>query len=144
MSALSGWGGGWRPKNRGRGLEMGWLFVGGIIGMVAVSAGAFGAHGLKHALSADMAVIFETGVRYQMYHALALLAVGLLQNQDATAYGNLAGWGFAVGIVVFSGSLYVMALSGQRWLGAITPVGGLALIGGWALLALAAWSKLSG
>lgn len=123
---------------------MSWLFVGSMMGMVAVSAGAFGAHGLRQALSADMAVTFETAVRYQMYHALALLAVGLLQNQDATAFGNLAGWAFAVGIVVFSGSLYIMSLSGERWLGAITPVGGLAFIGGWVLLALAAWSKLSG
>ncbi len=114
------------------------------MGMVAVSVGAFGAHGLRHALSAEMAAIFETGVRYQMYHALALVAVGLFQNQDAATYGNLAGWAFAAGIVAFSGSLYGMALSGERWLGAITPVGGLAFIGGWVLLALAAWSKLSG
>jgi len=85
-----------------------------------------------------MLAVFETGVRYQMYHSLALLAVGLAASRQATPWLDGAGWLFLAGIVVFSGSLYVMTLTGIRWLGAITPLGGLAFILGWTALAVAA------
>jgi uncharacterized membrane protein YgdD (TMEM256/DUF423 family) len=101
---------------------------------VAVALGAFGAHGLRNRLSADMLAIFETGVRYQIYHALALLFVGWWSNAHPNAWVVRAGWAFVLGIVIFSGSLYVLSLSGVRTWGAITPVGGLAFLAGWVLL----------
>lgn len=115
------------------------VLLGAVLAGVAVAAGAFGAHGLRGRLAPDMLAIFETGVRYQMYHALALLVVGLLASRAPTPTLTLAGWCFVAGVVIFSGSLYVLALTGTRWLGAITPLGGLAFLAGWALLAMAAW-----
>jgi uncharacterized membrane protein YgdD (TMEM256/DUF423 family) len=108
---------------------MNWTLVGGLIGFCAVAAGAFGAHGLKAVITPSRLETFEVAVRYQMYHALALLVAGLL---DARA----AAWCFLVGTVIFSGSLYLLVLTEQRWLGAVTPVGGIVLLAGWALLAL--------
>lgn len=114
------------------------LFIGALLGGVAVALGAFGAHGLKSRLAPEKLVTFETGVRYQVYHSLALLAVGLTQLAlPAAGSLALAGWLFLAGIVLFSGSLYWLALGGPRWLGPVTPLGGLALIGGWIVLALA-------
>ena len=108
---------------------------------MAVTLGAFGAHGLRGRLVPDMLLTFEIGVRYQMYHALALLAAGLaLSRSPATAIA-LAGWLFIAGTLVFSGSLYALALSGQRWLGAVTPLGGAAFIAGWIVLAYALWAR---
>ncbi|HEX7879746.1 MAG TPA: DUF423 domain-containing protein [Candidatus Eisenbacteria bacterium] len=107
-----------------------WLRLGALSGFTAVALGAFGAHALKSRLTPDMLAIFETGVRYQMYHALALLAVGILANKPGTAAGR-SGLAFALGTLVFSGSLYLLALTGQRWLGAITPIGGLLYLAGW-------------
>ena len=112
--------------------------LGAVSGFVAVALGAFGAHGLKSTLPEARLAIFETGVRYQMYHALALLAVGLLFGREATSILKASGWFFVAGTVLFSGSLYALALTGMGKLGAITPLGGLAFLAGWAMLAWAA------
>ena len=116
----------------------GWFIVGALAGALGVALGAFGAHGLKASVSDDMLKVFETGVRYHMYHALALLAVGLAAQRWPGSWIQAAGWLFVVGIVLFSGSLYLMTFTGIRWLGAITPLGGLAFILGWVALALSA------
>ncbi|NNM05755.1 MAG: DUF423 domain-containing protein [Gemmatimonadetes bacterium] len=110
---------------------------GALFGFLGVALGAFGAHGLKGRLTPEDLAIFETGVRYQMYHALALVLLAVLWARVGGGAGSLSGWAFTAGIVVFSGSLYLMVLTGTRWLGAITPLGGLALLVGWAALA---WS----
>ncbi len=112
-------------------------FIGSLLAMVAVIFGAFGAHALRGRLSPEDLITFETGVRYQMYHALALLAVAWAASRWPSGATTAAGWLFVLGIVVFSGSLYVLVLTGQRWLGAVTPLGGLAMISGWASLAWA-------
>ena len=119
---------------------MSWFAVGALAGAIGVALGAFGAHGLKSRVSADLLVVFETAARYQMYHALALLAVGWAATRWPGIWVNASGWLFLGGIVVFSGSLYLMTLTGARWLGAVTPIGGLAFILGWIALALAAWT----
>ncbi|QSQ18764.1 DUF423 domain-containing protein [Pyxidicoccus parkwayensis] len=116
-----------------------WLVVGAVNGFLSVAAGAFGAHALKARLPQDLLVIFETGARYHMYHALGLVAVGLLGQLRPSPLLSGAGWAMLVGIVLFSGSLYALALSGVRVLGAITPLGGLGFLAGWLLLAVAAW-----
>lgn len=113
--------------------------LGGISGFLGVALGAFGAHALKARLDADLLATFEVGVRYQMYHAFALLAVGWAQTRWPGPVLNASGWLFLAGTVMFSGSLYLLVLSGQRWLGAITPAGGAALLAGWLCLAWAAW-----
>lgn len=100
-------------------------------GFVAVAAGAFGAHGLRNTLSAELLKVFDTGARYQMYHALALVLVASLPMTRATA---TAGWLFVAGTVLFSGSLYLLSLTGVTALGAITPLGGLCFLAGWAAL----------
>lgn len=115
--------------------------LGAVFGGLAVVLGAFGAHALRSSLSPDDLATFEIGVRYQMYHALGLLAVAWATTQWESAAVTAAGWAFVIGIVVFSGSLYTLVLTGQRWLGAVTPVGGVAFIVGWALLA---WAALRG
>jgi len=115
------------------------LRIGIVVAGLAVALGAFGAHALRQRLSAADLAIFETGVRYQMYHGLALLAVALLLAQQASPWLDRAGWAFTIGIVLFSGSLYVLVLSGQRWLGAVTPFGGVAFLAGWLCFAIGAW-----
>lgn len=116
------------------------LIVASVSGLLAVALGAFGAHGLKQRLTPDLLAVYQTGVQYHIYHTLALLAVGaLLTSAPASAALRWSGWLFIAGIVVFSGSLYVLSLTGVRWLGAITPIGGAAFLAGWAALALAAW-----
>ena len=110
--------------------------------LVAVALGAFGAHALRERLVPDMLIVFEIGVRYQMYHALALLGVGAVAERLPGGAAAGAGWLFVAGTVLFSGSLYALAFTGQRWLGAITPLGGVAFLAGWATLAWAAWSRL--
>src|SRR4051812_11577185 len=115
------------------------LFIGALMGLVGVGLGAFGAHGLRGRLSPDMLAVFETGVRYQMYHALALLAVGLLAARADTRGMLVAGWSFTAGILLFSGSLYALAFTGVTTFGAITPIGGVAFLVGWAALAAAAF-----
>ncbi len=114
------------------------LIIGALSGGLGVVLGAFGAHALKVRLSPDLLDTFETGVRYEMYHALALLAVGLVLTRfPSSALLGAAGWLFVAGTIIFSGSLYLLSLTGVRWLGAITPFGGLAFIAGWLCLALA-------
>lgn len=117
--------------------------LGALFAFVAVAGGAFGAHSLKAILAPDLLAVFETGIRYQMYHALALLAVGWAAHQYPQASFHISGWLFVAGIVLFSGSLYVLALSGVRWLGAITPLGGVLLLAGWAVFAWQAWQQKS-
>ena len=117
------------------------FLLGALSAFVGVAAGAFGAHGLKGRLSADMLAVFETGVRYQMYHAFALLAAALAADRWPGAWSSAAGWLFVAGTLVFSGSLYALSLTGQRWLGAVTPLGGLAFLAGWLCLAAACWGK---
>ena len=108
---------------------------------IAVTLGAFGAHGLRSRLVPDMLSVFEIGVRYQMYHALALLGVALAHARWPSTPIVVAGWLFIAGTVVFSGSLYLLATTGQRWLGAVTPLGGAAFIAGWLALAWAVWAR---
>lgn len=114
--------------------------LGAASAFVAVAAGAFGAHALRARLSPELLAVFETGARYQMYHALGLMAVAWAVTRWPGALPQWAGWLFVVGTVLFSGSLYALALSGVRWLGAITPLGGVAFLAGWICLALAAVS----
>ena len=107
-----------------------------LLAALAVALGAFGAHALEARIEADLLETFETGVRYHFYHALALMitaaVAGHFQNQRLA---RVAGWLFVAGIVIFSGSLYLLALTGIRWLGAITPIGGVAFLAGWGCLA---------
>ncbi|MEK7786359.1 MAG: DUF423 domain-containing protein [Chloroflexota bacterium] len=113
--------------------------IGGILGGLAVALGAFGAHGLRARLAADLLATFETGVRYHMYHALALFAVAAaISKWPGSNLPVLAGWLFVVGTILFSGSLYLLAVTGLRWLGAITPFGGVAFLAGWTCLVIAA------
>jgi len=114
------------------------LTLGAVSAFVAVAAGAFGAHGLRARLAPDLLAVFETAARYQMYHALALLAVAWVTARWPGPLPQWAGWLFVVGTVLFSGSLYALALTSVRWLGAITPLGGVAFLAGWLCLALAA------
>ena len=119
-------------------MERVFLLMGSLSGGSAVVLGAFAAHALRARLTPVQLASFETGVRYHMYHALALLAVGLLLlNRPGSSLLAASGWLFAGGTILFSGSLYLLALSGQRWLGAVTPLGGVAFIAGWAGLLLA-------
>ncbi len=118
-----------------------WIVLGAASAFLSVAAGAFGAHALRARLSADMQTIFETGARYHMYHSLGLIVIGLFAAQRPSPLLQGAGWAMLVGIVLFSGSLYALALSGIRVLGAITPLGGLGFLAGWGLLALAAWRQ---
>jgi uncharacterized membrane protein YgdD (TMEM256/DUF423 family) len=113
--------------------------IGAAFGFLGVLLGAFAAHALKARLEASALATFETGVRYQMYHALALLAVAWAHTRWPGTAVTLSGWLFVAGVLVFSGSLYVLTLTGTRWLGAVTPIGGLALLAGWLCLAWAAW-----
>ncbi len=112
-------------------------------GMLAVMFGAFGAHALRARLDDYAMGVFQTAVQYHFYHSLALLAVGIVAlSQPQTVLLKSSGWLFLIGILIFSGSLYLLAITGVRWLGAVTPLGGLAFIGGWACLAASAWKLL--
>lgn len=116
------------------------LILAGLAGLTAVALGAFGAHGLRATLSPEAMAVYQTGVLYHLIHAVALFGAALLaRDATASALAGWAGYAFFLGIVVFSGSLYVLALTGQKWLGAITPLGGLSFIVGWALIAWAGW-----
>lgn len=115
------------------------MIAGSASAFVGVAAGAFGAHGLKGKLTPDALQVFETGVRYQMYHAFALFVVAWAQTRYEGAALNAGGWLFIVGTILFSGSLYLLSLTGARWFGAITPFGGVAFLAGWLCLA---WSAL--
>lgn len=118
-----------------------WMVLGAVNGFLAVAAGAFGAHGLKSRLTANgMLDVFETGARYHMYHALAMLAVAWMATQTPSRLVPASGWCFLGGIVLFSGSLYALAITNVKMLGAITPFGGGLFLAGWFLLALSAFS----
>jgi len=112
--------------------------LGAVSAMLAVGAGAFGAHALRGRISPEHLAIFETGARYQIYHALALLAAAWAVSRWPGSLLVSAGWLFVVGSVLFSGSLYILALTGVRWWGAVTPIGGLAFLAGWLCLVLTA------
>lgn len=116
------------------------IAIAAISGFFSVVIGAFAAHGLKKMLTPEMIDIVKTGVQYQMYHALALLIVAsLLRYKPSTPGLKASGWAFILGSLMFSGSLYALALGGPRWLGPITPLGGLCFLVGWALLAIVGW-----
>lgn len=117
------------------------VLTGAIYGFLGVAFGAFGAHALKARLVPEMLTVWKTAVEYQFYHALALLLVGLIATQRPSIAITNAAICFALGVLVFSGSLYVLALSGVRWLGAITPIGGLLFLIGWVLLFWAALKR---
>jgi len=114
------------------------LALGCIAALLAVALGAFGAHGLKARIAPELMAVYKTGVEYHFYHALGMLFVGLAaMHLPESRHLRLAGWAMLTGIVLFSGSLYLLALTGQGWLGAITPLGGLAYIAAWALFGIA-------
>ena len=114
------------------------LLLGAVAAFLAVTLGAFGAHALRSRLSPDMLAVFQTGVQYHMYHALALILVSAIMGRMSGWLIQTAGWCFVAGIMLFSGSLYLLAATGVTILGAITPIGGLAFLIGWACLAFAA------
>lgn len=118
---------------------MGWLVAGALWGFAGVGLGAFGAHGLRGSVSSEAMSWWHTATLYHLVHALALVAVGLLSSPGPRA--DAAGWAFLLGSVVFSGTLYAMALGAPRWLGAVTPLGGLGMMAGWLLLAAAALGR---
>lgn len=120
------------------------MVVGAVLAGVGVAAGAFGAHALVDRLPPDLLEVFTTGARYHMFHALALICVGLAADARPDRLWELAGWLFTAGILIFGGSLYALALSGVRWLGAITPVGGTCFLAGWAVVAWAAFRSRPG
>ncbi|MFT3808962.1 MAG: DUF423 domain-containing protein [Micropepsaceae bacterium] len=116
------------------------LILAGIAGFTGVAMGAFGAHALRDHLTPEAAAIYQTGTLYHLIHAVALLGAALLAREEASARLALwAGYAFAIGIVIFSGSLYVLAISGIKWLGAITPIGGVAFLAGWILIVATGW-----
>lgn len=115
------------------------LIVGSVSAFLAVALGAFGAHGLKNSLSSDLLNTFEVGVRYHFYHTFGLFVVAWASTRWPGGSVTAAGWLFVAGIIIFSGSLYLLSLTGLRWLGAITPIGGLAFLLGWLLLARGVW-----
>lgn len=118
------------------------IILGALLMASAVALGAFGAHGLKSKLTPDMMQVYQTGVQYHVYHALGILLIGLVAGFYPHAAGvHWAGWIMLLGVLLFSGSLYVLSLSGIRWLGAITPFGGLAFIIAWLLLAYSLWQQ---
>ena len=118
---------------------MTWFRIGSFLMLLAVALGAFGAHALRQRVPPELLTVFETGVRYHAYHALALFAVAWLAERTGGELVDWAGWAFTLGVVVFSGSLYLLALTGTRWLGAITPLGGTLFIVGWIVLLVASF-----
>ena len=120
-------------------MERVFLVLGALSACIGVAAGAFGAHGLKSRMSAEMLSVFEVGVRYQMYHAFALMGAAWAQAKWPSSIVTAGGWLFAIGTVLFSGSLYLLSVSGVRWLGAITPLVGVAFLAGWVCLGWGAW-----
>ena len=115
-----------------------WISFGGLLGMTGVAAGAFGAHALKTRLQPDMLAVFETAARYQMYHAMAIVCIGLLASRIDQSLLQVSGFSLLGGTLLFSGSLYALVLTGNRSLGAITPIGGALLIFGWLMLSVVA------
>jgi uncharacterized membrane protein YgdD (TMEM256/DUF423 family) len=120
-------------------MERVFIACGALSAFIAVAAGAFGAHALRARLGPELLAVFETAARYQMYHALALIAVAWAISRWGTPQLRAAGWLFLAGTILFSGSLYLLALTGVRGLGAVTPFGGLCFLAGWLLLAFGVW-----
>lgn len=120
-------------------MERLFFVLGALSAFFGVAAGAFAAHGLKGRISIEMLSVFEVGVRYQMYHAFALLIVAWALTKWPSAFVNAGGILFVIGTILFSGSLYLLSLTGVKWLGAITPLGGFAFLAGWLCLAWGAW-----
>ena len=116
------------------------LAAGALGGLLTVAFGAFAAHGLRHQISPDMLLVFNKGVLYQGLHALALLATGIMSTQSPCRALSSAGWSFLLGIVLFSGSLYLLAMTGSSWLGMLTPVGGISFLIGWFSLLIGGWN----
>ena len=117
------------------------LLSGAIFMALSVLLGAFGAHALKAQLSPEMMQVYKIGVEYQFYHALGLLLVGIISFQVKSKYLNWSGQLITIGIILFSGSLYLLSLTGAKAVGAITPIGGLSLVAGWVLMAIAVWKR---
>ena len=123
-------------------MKSGFLFLGAISALVGVGMGAFGAHGLKAILSPEMLTVYQTGVTYQMWHALGLISIALISQQvPESKLLSWAGWLMFIGILLFSGSLYVLVLLDLKWLGMITPIGGVSFIAAWVLIAIFAVQK---
>ena len=119
------------------------IILGSLNAFLAVALGAFGAHGLQNKLTEQMLATYETGVKYHMMHALGLILIGIISRYTSgSVLINWSGWLICAGIVLFSGSLYLLSISGIRWLGAVTPLGGLSFLAGWLLLAVAAFKYL--
>ena len=119
------------------------IILGSLNAFLAVALGAFGAHGLQNKLTEQMLATYETGVKYHMMHALGLILIGIISRYTSgSVLINWSGWLICAGIVLFSGSLYLLSISGIRWLGDITPLGGLSFLVGWILLAIAAFKYL--
>jgi uncharacterized membrane protein YgdD (TMEM256/DUF423 family) len=118
------------------------LMSGAMLALLGVAIGAFGAHGLRPFLSEQMLTVFETGVRYHLFHALGILVAGLSMKYGPVRHFRYAAWAFSLGIVLFSGSLYALSISGVRTLGIVTPFGGLCFIVGWGLLAWGYWKAI--
>ena len=118
-----------------------WLLSAGIFGFLSVAFGAFGAHSLKNVLDDYGRSVYEKAVLYQIFHTTAIFAVGMIQHFDKETSFSMAGWGFFIGIILFSGSLYLLAITGIKWFGAITPIGGVAFLFGWFWLI---WSIIKG
>ncbi|ACN13231.1 conserved hypothetical protein [Desulforapulum autotrophicum HRM2] len=120
-------------------MERVFFIIGALSAFIGVAAGAFGAHGLKSRMNTEMLSVFEVGVRYQMYHAFALIIAAGVQSKWPSTLITTGGWLFVIGTILFSGSLYLMSVTEVRWLGAITPLGGLAFLAGWVCMAWGAW-----
>ena len=118
------------------------LLTASVVLTMAVIIGAFGAHGLKSHLTNEMMQVYKTGVEYHFYHALGLLLIGVLSVSMPSGLLNWSAIFLTLGIILFSGSLYILAITGIKWLGAITPLGGLSFIAGWIILFVAVWKKL--
>lgn len=125
----------------GRAADRGFAVAGSLSALVAVLAGAFGAHALRQRLPSDLLAVFETGARYQMYHALALLFVAWAVTHWPVTPVRAAGWLFIAGTALFSGSLYLLALTGASWWGAVTPIGGVLFLFGWLSLVIGIWRR---
>ena len=121
-----------------------WITVGALMAGLGVAIGAFGAHGLRERLAPEDLIIFEVGVRYWMYHSFAVIVCGFVATRIDTGMLRAAAICFIVGTAVFSGSLYILVLTGQRWLGAVTPIGGVLFIVGWGLLAFSVRQSVAG
>ena len=117
------------------------IVLGSLFAFLSVAAGAFGAHALKSILDPSMLIVYETAAKYQMYHALASFVVAWQMTRLPTSRVSLAGWLFCLGIILFSGSLYIVAGTGLKGFGAVTPLGGVAFLTGWAILGWTAWRQ---